>query len=72
MTFFPSPSILNASFETICFSFSLAVKLQSYPFVHLLTASSLFVDVLISLYVLAPHRQVSGKTNLLELYLRLK
>ena len=29
ITFFPNPSILKASLETMCFSFSLAVNLQS-------------------------------------------
>ena len=29
ITFFPKPSILNASFETKCFSFSFAVKVHS-------------------------------------------
>ena len=29
ITFFPSPSMLNASLETICFNFSLAINLQS-------------------------------------------
>ena len=28
-TFFPSPSILKASLDTICFNFSLAIYLQS-------------------------------------------
>ena len=43
ITFFPKPSILNASFETICLSFSFAIKSQLYPLIHLLTASSFFV-----------------------------
>ena len=46
ITFLPKPSILKASFETKCLSFSLAMKLQLYPFVHLLTASSFFVFLL--------------------------
>jgi DNA ligase (NAD+) len=48
--FLPKPSILNASLETKCFNFSIAIFSQSYPSLeHLLTASSFFVTLLNSL-----------------------
>ena len=53
--------MLNASFETICLSFSLAVNLQSYPLKHLLTASCLLVLLLNSFFVSAPHKHFLGK-----------
>ena len=65
ITFLPKPSMLNASFEAICFNFSLAVKLQSYPFKQRLTASSLLVELLISFFVTEPHRHFSGKIYLI-------
>ena len=68
----PSPSILKASFETICFSFSFAINLQSYPFIHLLTASYLFVFLLISFLVSAPHKHVEGKANFLDSFFLLE
>ena len=55
--------MLKASFETICLSFSLAVKSQSYPLRHLLTASCFFVEVLVSLTVIAPHKHLPGNSN---------
>ena len=67
ITFFPKPSILNASLETICFSFSFAIYSQSYPFIHLLTASYFFVFLLISFFVSAPHRHFVGKLNFFKL-----
>ena len=61
--------MFNASFETICFNFSFAINLQSYPFVHLLTASYFFVVKLNSLIVFDPHEgQFSGKINFLEFF----
>ena len=57
--------MLKASFETICLSFSLAVNLHSYPFKHLLTASSLLVLLLNSFLVSAPHKHLLGKIKLL-------
>ena len=65
ITFFPNPSTLNASFETICFNFSLAVNLQSYPLKHLRTASNLLVILLNSFLVSAPHKHFLGKTYFL-------
>ena len=64
--FFPKPSILNASFDTKCLIFSIAIFSQSYPsLVHLLTASFFFVIKLNSFTVLEPHEgQFFGKANL--------
>ena len=46
--FFPNPSILNASLETKCFNFSIAIFSHLYPSLeHLLTASSFLVIKLI-------------------------
>ena len=62
ITFFPSPSIFNASFDTKCLSFSLAILLQSKPISgHLLTASIFFVTLLNSLIVSKPQGHFFGK-----------
>ena len=54
--FFPKPSMFNASLETKCFNFSIAIFSHSYPSLeHLLTASSFLVVLLNSLIVLEPH-----------------
>ena len=46
-TFFPNPSILNASFETKCFSFSFNISLQlKFESGHLVIASFFLVLVL--------------------------
>ena len=50
--FFPNPSILKASFETKCLSFSFAIRLHSKPLSgHRLTASNFLVVLLNSLIV---------------------
>ena len=63
--FLPNPSILNASLETKCFNFSIAIFSHSYPSLeHLLTASSFFVTLLNSLIVIEPHEgHFLGKIN---------
>ena len=51
-----------------CFIFSIAIFSHSNPsFVHLLTASYFFVDLLNSLIVLEPHEgQLIGKVNFFD------
>ena len=71
ITFFPRPSIFNASLEIKCLSFSIAIRSQSkLSFVHLLTASYFFDILLNSLTVLDPHDgHFSGNLNNLEFLL---
>ena len=42
------------------------MNLQSYPLKHLLTASSLFVLLLSSFFVSAPHKHLLGKINFIS------
>ena len=54
--FFPNPSIFNASFDTKCFMFSIAIFSHwKFSFVHLLTASYFLVNSLKSFTVFEPH-----------------
>ena len=65
--------MFNASLETKCFNFSIAIFSHSYPSLeHLLTASFFLVILLNSLIVLEPHDgHLFGNINFNEFFISL-